>query len=133
MVESHADIPFLKHDRKFLLVLVVENNADLRRSIELSLVTQGHFVMSSETVSTAIELARENEFDLLITNVDLPDGSGRELMTELQQLRETKGIIIYPASDISGYTQGPHSAFNHRLMIPFEMSELKEKLADIIK
>ena len=60
----------------------------------------GHTVQWASDVATALELADRNEFDLLISDLGLPDGSGHDLM---RQLRE-RGHA-FPGVALSGYGQ----------------------------
>jgi DNA-binding response OmpR family regulator len=58
----------------------------------------GYLVTTTESVSDALRIADQQEFDLLITDIALPDGNGKDL---LRQLRE-KGYR-FPSIALSGY------------------------------
>ena len=61
-------------------VLIVEDHADTRLSLERLLTKWGHTVASAETSGRRSRAARSEEFDLLLTDLGLPDGHGLDLM-----------------------------------------------------
>ena len=78
-----------------LRILLVEDNADTRECVGALLASEGYHVRTAGDTRTALELNRTHNFDLLITDLGLPDGSGRDL---LQKMRVTapylEGIAI---------------------------------------
>lgn len=61
-------------------VLVVDDEADIRELIELSLLRMGLAVESAGTVAQARELLSTKSFDLCLTDMRLPDGNGLEIV-----------------------------------------------------
>ncbi len=61
-------------------VLVVDDEADIRELLELSLLRMGLSVESAGTVERAFELLRSNQFDLCLTDMRLPDGDGIQVV-----------------------------------------------------
>ena len=54
------------------------------------LKSRGHEVQTAGDVATALDLAGRSHFDLLISDLGLPDGSGHDLM---RQLRATRAAL----------------------------------------
>jgi CheY-like chemotaxis protein len=75
-------------------ILLVEDHLDtamaLRRLLELS----GYRVGTADTVQSALRLCEAQRFDLLISDIGLPDGTGHELMRELAHRYGAKGICL---------------------------------------
>jgi DNA-binding response OmpR family regulator len=69
----------------------VEDHDDTRITLARLLKRKGHEVLSAGSVSSALIVARAREFDLLISDIGLPDGDGFEL---LQQLPPTRAISL---------------------------------------
>jgi CheY-like chemotaxis protein len=97
------------------------------------LTNRGHEVASAENVEQALKLARTFDYDLVLADLGLPDGSGLELMTELRQLRpDCRGIAL------SGYgmecdIQRSHQAgFDIHLTKPIELAALQGALCQLI-
>jgi two-component system, NtrC family, response regulator PilR len=76
-------------------ILVVDDEPDLRTLYELTLLRDGHDVETAATVSEALALLRARRYQALITDLRLPDGSGMDLLRELDaQARPERAIVI---------------------------------------
>src|SRR5712671_3715400 len=61
-------------------VLVIDDEADIRELLELSLVRMGLAVESAGTVAAAKQLLQSKRYDLCLTDMRLPDGDGLDLV-----------------------------------------------------
>ena len=61
-------------------ILVVEDDENLNRGITFSLKKSGYEVFSAESVKKAKRIARDNNVDVTICDVNLPDGNGLEFV-----------------------------------------------------
>jgi two-component system, NtrC family, response regulator PilR len=76
-------------------LLVVDDEPDLRTLYELSLVREGYEVECAGTVEEAWPLLTAGRFDLVITDMRLPDGTGLDLLRRMEEAgRPEKGIVI---------------------------------------
>ena len=75
-------------------VLLVEDHADTLRVMARLVGSLGYEVHVATTVEGALALAEEHRFDLLISDLGLPDGSGYELMRRLNHRRAIKAIAL---------------------------------------
>lgn len=82
-------------------ILLVEDHADTSRVMKRYLESLGHRVVVAGCVADAIRLADANEFDLLISDLGLPDGSGCDVMRHVKP-RGLKGLAL------SGFGQEDH-------------------------
>jgi PAS domain S-box-containing protein len=99
-VEVAAGAPALDAVRPGeLRVLLVEDHGDTARMITLVLEARGHRVRTAGDVATALATATEETFDVLVTDLGLPDGSGLEILRELR----ARGHTELPAIAVSGY------------------------------
>ena len=60
-------------------ILVVEDDENLNRGITFSLKKSGYEVFSAESVKKAKRIASDNNVDVTICDVNLPDGNGLEM------------------------------------------------------
>lgn len=77
-----------------LAILVVEDHAHTARSLELYLRMRGHQVFVAPDANSARTLAAEVNFDLLLSDLGLPDGNGWDLLEELRTRRAIKAIAM---------------------------------------
>ncbi len=76
-------------------ILVVDDEPDLRTLYELTLLRDGHDVETAGSVAEALALLRARRYQALITDLRLPDGSGMDLLRELDsQARAERAIVI---------------------------------------
>ena len=61
-------------------ILLVDDDKDTLRVLSRVLRASGHDVTTAEDVASAMEAARAKPFDLLVSDLGLPDGSGLDLM-----------------------------------------------------
>jgi CheY-like chemotaxis protein len=72
-------------------ILLVEDHIDSARALAKLLSSAGYVVRTAHTVAAALELAAQTHFDLLISDLGLPDASGYDLM-EAMRARHGDGI-----------------------------------------
>ena len=76
-------------------LLVVDDEPDLRTLYELTLLREGYELDSAETVAEALVLLRDQRYQVVITDMRLPDGSGMDVLAWLeQQGRGERAIVI---------------------------------------
>ncbi|HEV7301333.1 MAG TPA: MASE3 domain-containing protein [Tepidisphaeraceae bacterium] len=81
--------------QKGLRLLVVEDHADTARALSLVLTRQGYHVQTAGNAAEARSAVASGEpFDLVLSDLGLPDATGYELMAELRQLHGLSGIAM---------------------------------------
>jgi two-component system response regulator PilR (NtrC family) len=76
-------------------ILVIDDEPDLRTLYELTLLREGYQVEAAATIAQAWEFLNTRRFDLVITDMRLPDGSGIDLLTGVRaQQRRERCIVI---------------------------------------
>jgi PAS domain S-box-containing protein len=114
-----------------LRILVVEDHGDTARIMRRLLTMQGHHVHTAGDVATALELTVAHSFDLLISDLGLPDGSGIDLLHALRQRGHT-----FPAIALSGYGQDQDlqrtrdAGFAAHLTKPVSLDRLSSTIAN---
>ena len=93
MSDSSAGAP-----RRRLRILLVDDHGDTIDMLSTILESEGHEVRTAGDVATALETAAQAEFDLLLSDLGLPDRSGLDLMRELR----ARGLKM-PGIALSGY------------------------------
>jgi two-component system response regulator PilR (NtrC family) len=78
-------------------VLVVDDEADLRELLEITLLKMGLDVDSSETLQRARQLFAEKDYQLVLTDMRLPDGLGLELVREVSTSGKNIPIAVVTA------------------------------------
>ncbi|MDM7914963.1 MAG: response regulator [Candidatus Eisenbacteria bacterium] len=115
-----------------LKILLVEDHEDTVWAMERLLGLQGHEVQTASSVAAGVEIAHRERFDLLISDLGLPDGSGLDLMARIRDL----GIRL-PAIALSGHGQEQDvdasllAGFLTHLTKPVEPSRLLQTILSV--
>ncbi len=89
-------------------ILLVEDDAMIRLSTADMLEGLGCKVLQAGTAAEALNLLSENDFDVLLTDVGLPEVSGQELASKVKSLRPSIAVIFasgyeaLPGADVTG-------------------------------
>jgi len=78
-------------------ILVVDDEPDLRTLYELTLLREGYHVDVAENLSEAWKRLSERRFDVLITDMRLPDGLGIELIQRLRSQQRSERCVVITA------------------------------------
>jgi hypothetical protein len=86
-----------RSEGRLLNILLVEDHADTARVMSRLLRRLGHSVETSETVADALNMVNSRDYDILLSDIGLPDGTGLEL---IRQIRSSKNM---PAVALTGF------------------------------
>ncbi|HKP92594.1 MAG TPA: response regulator, partial [Chthoniobacterales bacterium] len=111
-------------ERKALRVLLVEDHEDTNRSLTELLRRRGYHVYPAHSVQGAIEAAAHEQFDVLISDIGLPDGSGVELMQKLNPDHRLFGIALTGFGMEDDVRRSHEVGFNHHLVKPVDLNRL---------
>lgn len=111
-----------------LHVLVVEDHADSATAIARLLRAVGHRTQIAATYHRALELARQETFDLVICDISLPDGSGYDLMRHVQGLQKVKGIALSGFSSTTDLGDSQAAGFSAHLSKPIDFTRLRDAI-----
>src|SRR2546430_1250865 len=108
-----------------LKILLVDDHQDTCAALEKLLVRRGHLVAATHNVRSALEAATRNKFDLLISDIALPDGSGIELMAQLQAISKMPGIAISGFGNNGDIEKSLKAGFCEHLIKPVKLEKLE--------
>jgi signal transduction histidine kinase len=110
-----------------LRILLVEDHDDTRTALSRLLGRWGYAVEAVSTVREALE--KEERFDLLISDLGLPDGSGLDLMTQLRQRDSTlRGIAISGFGMEQDLSRSSAAGFAEHLIKPVAAQKLRASI-----
>lgn len=117
-----------------LRLLLVEDHAPTRAVLSRLLRRGGHTVTEAEDVRSALAAAAQvnGDFDALISDIGLPDGSGQDLMAELRTTYGLRGIAVSGYGTEDDLRRSSDSGFAAHLTKPVEFAQLRQALARFI-
>src|SRR5215831_3057007 len=108
-----------------LKILLVDDHHDTCAALEKLLVRRGHLVAATHNVRSAMEAAVHNKFDLLISDIALPDGSGTDLMMQLRAISKIPGIAISGFGNNGDIERSLQAGFSEHLIKPIKLERLE--------
>ncbi|MFL6568552.1 MAG: ATP-binding protein, partial [Chthoniobacterales bacterium] len=111
-------------ERKSLRILLVEDHEDTNRSLTQLLRRRGYQVEAAHNIARAVEVAAENEFDVLVSDIGLPDGTGVDLMQRLRETRPIFGIALTGFGMEEDIRRSHDGGFEHHLIKPVDLNRL---------
>src|SRR5262249_26516978 len=113
-------------------VLLVEDNADNAAAIAELLRMHGHEVRVANSVAEGLRLGREG-FDVLVSDIGLPEGTGRDLMRQLRERQAVavKGIALTGYGMSRDIADDEDAGFTRHLTKPVEPAILLEAIAEL--
>ncbi|TWO70667.1 response regulator [Caenimonas sedimenti] len=114
------------------VILYVEDNDMIRESFAELLATADRRIVGVADGAGARAALREQHVDLLMTDINLPDGSGLDVAREALQQDPTLPVIVCSGNDLKDVARslGPTV---HPLMKPFDLDELEALIARLAR
>jgi len=110
-------------ERQPMRILLVEDHEDTNRSLTGLLRRRGYDVQSALTFQSAIELSAKEKFDVLISDLGLPDGSGIDLIQKLVS-KPPLGIALTGFGMEQDIRRSREVGFQHHLVKPIDLNKL---------
>jgi CheY-like chemotaxis protein len=116
-------------------VLVVDDVPDVTEMIQLLLRHAGYDVSTAESARAALRLARKNHYDLVISDIGMPEMNGYELASALRALAAYNQT---PLIAVTGYTEyddrgrAVEAGFNVHLTKPIEPMQLLTLMRELL-
>jgi signal transduction histidine kinase/ActR/RegA family two-component response regulator len=113
-------------------ILAVEDHTPTLEVLVRLLERDGHRVVAASTVKEALAQAASNAFDMVISDLGLPDGSGLDLMREIKRLHGWQGIAVSGFGMETDVRASTEAGFDAHLVKPVDMPQLRRSLAALV-
>ena len=122
--------------RPIEIILLVEDNEINREIMQSQLAAMGYQVDMAANGTEAISLYQKNVYDVILTDIEMPEMNGYELTAEIRRLEadtdRSTPILAITASEFDLNEERALSlGFNGYMLKPLEVDVLKKKLTDI--
>jgi signal transduction histidine kinase len=110
-------------ERQPMRILLVEDHEDTNRSLTNLLRRRGYHVQSALNFQSALDLSANEEFDVLISDLALPDGSGIDLIQNLSS-KPALRIALTGFGMEDDIRKSHEAGFQHHLVKPIDLNKL---------
>ena len=114
-------------------LLVVDDHHDTCTGMRMMLERRGYRVAVAHSADEAVDRANEQEFDLLISDIGLPDRSGYELMQELQASKGLRGIALSGFGMENDIARARDAGFAEHLTKPINFERLENAIQNLLE
>lgn len=112
-------------------ILLVEDHLPTSRTLQHLLVRRNYQVVAASCVTEARVVASQGKFDLLISDIGLPDGNGYELMAELRTSHNLLGIALTGYGMEEDVSRSHAAGFVSHLTKPVSVQALDNALSAV--
>jgi signal transduction histidine kinase len=112
-------------------VLLVEDHEPTRKTLETLLLRRRYETSSASTIAEARSLAAARPFDILISDIGLPDGTGFDLMAEMRSRYAMRGIALTGYGMEEDIERSQSAGFFVHLTKPIHVQSLDKALAQL--
>ena len=112
-------------------ILLVEDDPDTMRIMSRLLRRLGYEVDSADSVRAALEKVGKEHYDLLISDLGLPDGSGLDVMREIRRRYGLKGLAISGYGTDEDIRESREAGFQQLLTKPVTVGTLESAVREM--
>ncbi|MEP6603934.1 MAG: response regulator [Spartobacteria bacterium] len=112
-------------------VLLVEDHTDTRSVLALLLNRCGCHTVTAKNIREARSRLNEMRFNILITDLNLPDGDGIELVREAKKMQILKAIAVTGRGSEQARALGMEAGFDYYLTKPIDFRELRQAISGV--
>ena len=113
-------------------ILLVEDHQDTARVLRRVLEHAGYAVAHASTIAEAFELTTQRDFDLVVSDLGLPDGSGLDLMRHLHTTRGWTGVALSGFGMDDDRAASSAAGFSEHLTKPVDWPQLRGVIERVI-
>ncbi len=118
--------------RQPMRILLVEDHEASRSTLHRLLSRRGHTVATAASLAQARHLAGSFIFDIVVSDLGLPDGSGHDLMRELRERHQLCGIALSGYGMAGDLKHSLESGFNDHLTKPVDVNTLEQAMLRVV-
>lgn len=115
-------------------ILIIEDESELRAVVQKFLEEEKFTVEYAETYQEGLSKVLDYDYDCILLDIMLPDGSGMDILKELKQANKSTAVIILSAKNsVEDKVEGLDTGADDYLAKPFHMAELFARIKSAIR
>ena len=111
--------------------MVVEDHGDTLRVLARLLDHFGHEISLADGLQSALEIVDAKEFDVVLSDIRLPDGTGYEVIAQAKRKQPIKGVALTGFDKEEDIRRSKEAGFDFFLTKPVDFHELRTVLAQV--
>jgi len=120
-------------EKQSVKILLVDDHADTLVSLGRLLTRRGHLVTTAATCAEGVKLALTETFDIIISDLGLPDRSGNELIREIRLKSDIPAIALSGYGMENDLSVSKSAGFNKHLTKPVHVALLQDYIEELLR
>ena len=112
-------------------MLLVDDNHDTLKYLSRLLSLRGYHVHTAADMASALQVASQAELDVMVSDIELPDGSGLELLADLRTSRAIPAIALSGFGAPADIEQSRSAGFALHLTKPVDFRQLEQAIQQL--
>jgi len=125
--------PGHRRRRSLVRILLVEDHPDTARTLARLLIAIGYEVRVAINTSEALQLAEAEPFDIVISDIGLPDGTGHELMRQLREKHGLRGVALTGYGMEDDMRNSREAGFLDHVVKPIDVAQLEAVIQRVVE
>jgi CheY-like chemotaxis protein len=117
---------------KSLRILVVEDHSDTLDALSRLLSRFGHEISVADRAQNALNMIDSKQFDVVLCDIALPDGSGYDVIAQAKRRQPVKAIALTGFGATEDIERGKQAGFDFHLTKPVDFHELRAVLGQVL-
>lgn len=113
-------------------VLLVEDHVDSARVLSSFMRRRGLKVSVARNIEEAVEVFQRDRFEVIVSDIGLPDGTGLDLLTQLSAIRRVPAIALSGYGTEADLARSEAAGFQEHLVKPVEWPKLNAALTRLL-
>lgn len=114
-------------------ILIVEDDKEIVANLEILLKEEGFFVASAYSREEAFRLTEQDTFDLILLDLNLPDGNGYPFCSTIKKERDIPVIMLTAMGDEPSIVTGFELGADDYVVKPFKPLELVSRIKNVLR
>lgn len=132
-----SDIKFSSHMNLNIRILIIEDMENFRRQMLKDLRDLGMVgtIDEAENIQSAVNLLKQNKYDLILSDWNLPDGTGYDLLVKFKQSalsKNTPYILCTTMDEVSSILKALSAGADEYIVKPWQTNELRKKIEAVM-
>ena len=129
--KSGVDSQTPRKPAKSLRILLIEDHNDTRQTLSRLLTHFGHQISVADNTQSALEMVQSEKFDVVLSDIGLPDGSGYDVISQVKRKQPVKAVAITGFGTDEDVRRGKEAGFDFHLIKPIDVHELRNVLDQV--
>jgi len=110
---------------------LVEDHGDTRQTLSRLLRHFGHQISVADGTLANLEFVDLHEFDVVLSDIGLPDGTGYEVISQAKRKHPVTGVALTGFGSDEDIRRGKEAGFDYHLTKPVDFHELRTVLDQV--